>query len=162
MKLPVMELPWFGDGLQFTCSQCGNCCSGSPGFVWVSTEEISRLAKFLNVSEKTVIRKYCRKVGRQYSLKERKHPQHGGYDCVFVKEIEGNGGHPKRICGIYEVRPLQCRTWPFWEGNLASRSAWDRAAKGCRGMNHGEKFDRIRIESLRDATEWPEKPPTSG
>jgi uncharacterized protein len=163
MNLPVLELPWYSQGLKFTCSQCGNCCSGSPGFVWVSAEEIERLAEFLKISAKSVIRKYCRKIGRQYSLTENRHPQHGGFDCVFVKELppEGNSAHPRRICSVYEVRPLQCRTWPFWEGNLASSNAWDRAARNCKGMNQGQNFDRIRIESLRDATDWPEKPPTS-
>ena len=52
MNLPVLEFPnktdepWFSQGLRFTCSQCGNCCSGGPGFVWVSDEEIAKLADF--------------------------------------------------------------------------------------------------------------------
>ena len=173
MNLPVLaspkktDEPWFSQGLQFTCSQCGNCCSGGPGFVWISRREIAKLAGFLGISRQELIDKYCRKVGRQFALREVKHPRHGGYDCIFIKEIpaapsnDANPTHAKRICTVYEARPLQCRTWPFWEGNLASPKAWQRAARTCLGMNRGESFDRERIERLRDAKDWPEKAPTS-
>ncbi|HEX4053665.1 MAG TPA: YkgJ family cysteine cluster protein [Tepidisphaeraceae bacterium] len=169
MKLNVLESPaepWFAEGLRFTCSQCGNCCSGPPGFVWVSREEIGRVAEYLGISRGEVVEKYCRKVGGRFSLKERRHPKHGGYDCIFIKEepAQGKSGevtHTRRICSIYPVRPLQCRTWPFWTGNLASRRAWESAAKRCPGMNRGELFERDRIEKLRDAKDWPQKPPTS-
>jgi uncharacterized protein len=174
MNLPVLaspsktDEPWFSRGLQFTCTQCGNCCSGGPGFVWISRPEITKLADFLKISRKELVGKYCRKVGRQLALKEIKHPRHGGYDCIFIKEIpadtssgEGKVVHSKRICSVYEARPLQCRTWPFWEGNLASPRAWQRAARTCLGMNRGKTFDREKIEKLRDAKDWPENPPTS-
>ncbi len=38
--------PWYQDGLAFTCTQCGKCCTGDPGFVWVTDEEIAALAAF--------------------------------------------------------------------------------------------------------------------
>jgi uncharacterized protein len=173
MKLDIIQSPpdtkpWFADGLQFTCSQCGNCCSGPPGYVWITEEEIAKLAQFLKISRKKLLEKYCRKIGSQFSLKESRHPQHGGYDCVFVKEIPAERSdasqqvtHARRICSIYSVRPLQCRTWPFWEGNLASPKAWALAAKKCHGMNRGKTFDRKKIEQLRDAKEWLKNPPTS-
>jgi uncharacterized protein len=163
MRLTVLQKtsPWFSDGLRFTCQQCGNCCSGGPGFVWITRQEIANLAKHLGLTRGQVLRRYCRRVGRQYALKEVWHPPHG-YDCIFIREIEGeNGSGPKRICSIYEARPLQCRTWPFWEGNLSSGEAWQRAAKHCPGMNQGEFFDRKRIEELQAAREWPRKAPTS-
>ena len=184
MKLDVLQSDsdggaWYADGLKFTCSQCGNCCTGGPGFVWISKVEIARLAEFLRLTPREVVEKYCRKVNGQYSLIEFRNAR-GEYDCVFLKEerIErpaGSGAgagtgkgtdekvvHTRRGCTIYPVRPLQCRTWPFWDGNLASRQAWDRAAGRCHGMNHGHRhFTREQIESLRDAPDWPENPPTS-
>ena len=36
--------PWYRDGLRFECSQCGDCCTGAPGYVWVNKEEIASLA----------------------------------------------------------------------------------------------------------------------
>src|SRR6476620_4806016 len=84
MKLNVLD-PWYADGLKFTCQQCGNCCTGAPGYVWISDVEITRLAAFLKIAEREVIRQYCRKVGQRYTLKEIRNSA-GQYDCVFLKE----------------------------------------------------------------------------
>ena len=35
------KFPWYAAGLRFFCTQCGDCCSGAPGFVWVNEEEIA-------------------------------------------------------------------------------------------------------------------------
>ncbi len=40
--------PWYKDRLNFTCSQCGNCCTGAPGVVWVTDEEIKEIADYLD------------------------------------------------------------------------------------------------------------------
>ena len=175
MKLDVLNKaeaePWYGQGLRFTCSQCGNCCTGGPGFVWISREEIVRLAGFLRITPEETVEKYCRKVDGKWSLKENRNSA-GNYDCVFLKEdkvVVGPGARggeavvrTRRRCGVYEVRPLQCRTWPFWPENLWSRKTWDHAARRCHGMNAGNRhFSREAIESLRDAEDWPQNPPTS-
>ena len=171
MKLDVLESsvgdkPWYADGLKFTCTQCGNCCTGPTGFVWISDVEIDRLATFLGLSADEVKETYCRKVGGRITLKEHRTPE-GNYDCIFLKEqpLDADaGGIPVRpkTCSIYPVRPLQCRTWPFWEGNLSSPAAWEHASKRCHGMGNGHRhFSLKQIESLRDAKDWPKKPPTS-
>ena len=175
MKLDVLQgqdaaEPWYGEGLKFTCSQCGNCCTGGPGFVWISREEIVRLAEFLKITPEETVEKYCRKVDGQFSLKEFRNAA-GNYDCVFLKEDKVTAPASKkgevvvstrRRCTIYDVRPLQCRTWPFWPENLWSRKTWDHAAKRCHGMNAGHRhFTREKIEALRDAKDWPQNPPTS-
>lgn len=171
MKLDVLPDsaavdPWYAEGLKFTCSQCGNCCTGGPGFVWISRDEIVRLAEHLRISPEEVVERYCRKVDGQFSLKEFRNSA-GNYDCVFLKEekVATSGGavtHTRRQCTVYEVRPLQCRTWPFWPENLWSRKTWDHAARRCHGMNAGQRhFTRETIEALRDAKDWPQNPPTS-
>jgi hypothetical protein len=173
MQLPVVPSqqidpvgPWFAGGLKFTCSQCGNCCTGGPGYVWVSPEEIVRLAEFLHITADQVVERYCRKVGDRLSFKEKRGP--GGFDCVFLTEgketAPSKGGVPlkRQGCSIYPVRPLQCRTWPFWPENLSEPGNWERAAQRCHGMNHGRRqFSLRQIESLRDAKDWPDNPPTS-
>ncbi len=161
--------PWFAEGLSFSCTCSGNCCTGGPGFIWLTDDEIDRLAAHLKLPREETIRKYCKKVGRKISLRDPQN-RHGQFDCVFLKEIEpdpkeksaGKVAHRRRVCGIYPVRPLQCRTWPFWDGNLISKADWDHAAKRCPGMNRGREFTAKEIESLRDAEDWPDKPPTSG
>ena len=27
---------WYRDGLRFECTRCGACCTGAPGYVWVT------------------------------------------------------------------------------------------------------------------------------
>ena len=163
MKLDVIQstnAPWYAEGLKFKCTQCGNCCTGGPGYVSISDEEIGRLAEHLRVSRDEIIQWYCRRIGSQYSLKEKRNPQ-GHYDCIFLQEERAPASrgdvvtHTKRTCAIYPVRPLQCRTWPFWDGNLASAQNWRRASQHCPGMDRGKHYSRKQVESLRDAKDWP-------
>ena len=169
MKLPVVDQkePWYADGLQFTCSQCGNCCTGGPGFVWISKDEIVRLAAHLKLTPEQTVEKYTRKINGEFSLKERRN--NGSYDCIFLKEEKATRAagddetivYTKRYCSIYEVRPLQCRTWPFWPENLASKKAWEMSGRKCHGMSTGRKFTLQQIHAIRDAADWPRNPPTS-
>jgi len=152
MKLQVISdessQPWYADGLSFTCTQCGNCCTGEPGYVWISEIEIERLAAHLGVTREAVLKQYCRTINGRLSLRERKHC--GEYDCIFLEHRDG-----RRVCTVYPVRPLQCRTWPFWSENIESPTRWDRAAKKCPGMNVGSKYSSQQIEALCDAKDWP-------
>jgi uncharacterized protein len=159
MKLKVVEedksgRPWYADGLCFSCTQCGNCCTGGPGYVWTSDVEIDRFAAFLRMDRKEFLKKYCRMIGGRVSLKERKNHR-GEYDCVFLEEIETEPGKRRRVCTVYDVRPLQCRTWPFWDGLLKSRKNWNAASEGCPGINKGKAYTKEQIEALRDAEDWP-------
>lgn len=159
--------PWYApDGLAFTCTQCGNCCTGGPGYVWISDVELGRLAEYLKTTVRDVIEKYCRKIDGKFSLTERFNK--GNYDCIFLKEIpveppaSGNGDaeksivQTKRICTIYPVRPLQCRTWPFWPEVIASEESWKRASRRCPGINTGRRYSLPQIAAIRDAKDWPE------
>ncbi|MFN4241702.1 MAG: YkgJ family cysteine cluster protein [Tepidisphaerales bacterium] len=162
-SLPVLQ-PWYRDGLAFTCTQCGNCCTGGPGYVWLSPEELARLAGHLGLSEEETKRRYCRRVGGKLSLKE--HRTEGGlYDCVFLtterRTLPDGTERTVRGCAIYAVRPLQCRTWPFWDGLLSSPQAWQRASRRCPGMGRGRHYSLEQIEALRTATDWPADAPTS-
>ncbi|MGH7175786.1 MAG: YkgJ family cysteine cluster protein [Tepidisphaeraceae bacterium] len=129
--------------------------------MWISRREISRLAKHLNLTLARTIEQYCRKIGQRFSLKEHRSSA-GQYDCVFLKEEgaearqAGGGGvvHRRRICTIYPVRPLQCRTWPFWSGNLSSEENWKDASRGCPGMGVGAARGFSEIEAIRTARDW--------
>lgn len=176
MKLDVIPptrgkaAPWYSEGLDFTCTECGNCCGGAPGYVWLDRDDIVRIARFLKITPEEMVERHCRKVGSRWSLNEGKGPG-SDWDCVFLREEKVARRHPetgdeivlaRRYCSVYEVRPLQCRTWPFWRENLTSRRVWDHAAERCQGMNYGDRhFTREQIEDVRDAERWPENPPTS-
>lgn len=118
-----MQEPWYKDGLRFKCTGCGQCCTGSPGYVWIDEGEIIEMAKFLNISPEEFVKQYTRRIGNRLSLKE--HPKN--YDCVFLKE---------RRCLVYGARPHQCRAFPWWPENLASSKEWKNTAKQCEGINH--------------------------
>lgn len=90
------------------CSSCeGNCCIGESGYVWITQDEIKKLANFLNISIDQLANDSLRKIGYKYSLRELQLSKNN-YVCKFFN-LE------KKQCSIYDVRPNQCRTFPFWE-----------------------------------------------
>lgn len=131
---------WYSSGLRFECTQCGDCCSGSPGHVWVDGDEIAALAAAVEESSvEEFERKFVRRVGARKSLKEL--PQ-ANYDCIFLDATT-------RRCMVYDARPKQCRTWPFWDSNLKSPEAWEAAAEVCPGCNQGRLYEIETIETQR-------------
>ncbi len=137
--MPVVKTKWYEAGLSFACTQCGNCCGGPPGYVWVSKRDIQAIAEFLGRPDGKLDRTELRRVGLRYSLTEKP-----GGDCVFLVR-DGN----KARCAIHPVRPVQCRTWPFWDTNLRSPEDWNTAAKNCPGINRGPHYGFVDIEELR-------------
>ncbi len=130
---PRAEAPWFKDGLRFRCTQCGDCCSGAPGYVWVNQEEIDALAARLGLDVETFERQYTRRVGLRRSLVELP-----GGDCVFLDA-------QTRKCTVYEHRPRQCRTWPFWHSNVRSPQTWAATCEVCPGCGQGDIIPMERI-----------------
>ncbi|MCE5269445.1 MAG: YkgJ family cysteine cluster protein [Planctomycetaceae bacterium] len=130
-----MPRPWYRDGLRFSCTGCGDCCSGEPGYVWVNRAEIKALATAMGLDAAEFERRCVRTVGTHKSLIERP-----GGDCVLLDA-------KSRRCQVYDARPRQCRTWPFWPSNLVSRAAWLETCDRCRGCNHGSL---VPLETIAD------------
>lgn len=136
-SLPMIEKkPWYRDGLRFECTGCGACCSKEPGYVWVSEEELIIIARYLNITIDDFAQKHLRLVDGMISLKE--DPK--TYDCTFLKDNR---------CTIYPVRPIQCKTFPWWHENLKNPEAWKEAAKKCEGIN--EKAPIVPFEQIEAA-----------
>ena len=130
--------PWYAGGLRFECTQCGNCCTGAPGFVWVNQPEIRELAAAVGETDLDRFeREYVRQVGARKSLKE-----FANGDCVFFD-------NQKRTCKVYAARPRQCRTWPFWDSNLQSPAHWEHTCRVCPGSGKGRLYVVDEIESQR-------------
>lgn len=90
------------------CDTCqGNCCIGESGYIWITKEECENLAKLLNITLDELGQNYLMKVGYKYSIIEREIGP-SNYACVFF-DLE------KRQCSVYDARPKQCRTFPFWD-----------------------------------------------
>lgn len=132
--------PWYRDGLRFECTRCGNCCSGFPGTVTVDDGEVAALARHVELDEATFRRRHTR-IMSDGSVSLREKPN---YDCVFWSRAHG--------CLVYEARPTQCRTWPFWRGNVATSEHWNEEAEHCPGMNHGRLYTLDEIEERADKT----------
>ena len=135
------------EGLRFDCTLCGGCCTGQEGFVNFTDDEAKAMADDLGIPLDKFLKKYTHNTPAGPSLTERK--TKFGYDCVFLdrKTIPG-----KAVCGVYKSRPVQCRTWPFWETNLSSEHAWRGAAAGCPGIDRGQQVihpTQIRIQRAK-------------
>jgi Fe-S-cluster containining protein len=133
------------NGLRFRCTMCGNCCTGAPGTVLLDDAERGALARRLGVSEADFVDQYTKPMEGGVSLRERLTAF--GWDCVFLDRTTIPG---KAVCGVYEDRPLQCRTWPFWKRNLTDERAWDRAGATCPGINAGPLTPARRVRLTRD------------
>lgn len=116
--------PWYEQGLRFKCTECGACCSGDPGYVWLSEEDIEALCTKLSLDRASFLKKYTRYVNGKYSLLEREK----NYECIFLDE--------KNRCTVYSARPKQCKTFPWWPEQLKSETEWLEAKKRCEGIEH--------------------------
>ncbi len=90
------------------CGTCeGNCCIGESGYIWITPDEIEKLSLHLDKSVKEVVSDDLQKVGYRYSINEVELGENN-FACKFFDLT-------KKQCSIYEVRPKQCRTFPFWD-----------------------------------------------
>ena len=128
--------PWYAEGLSFGCTQCGDCCRGEPGYVWVSQQEIAVIAAEMEMTPAGFMDEFVRRVGVRYSLKERP---------------DGDGVLYEDGCKVYRVRPIQCRTFPFWLENIRSKAAWRQVKRVCPGVGRGKLYTRAEIEATLEA-----------
>jgi Fe-S-cluster containining protein len=84
---------------------------------------------------------YTRRIQGFTSLKEKPN-----FDCIFYNKSKG--------CTVYEARPKQCRTWPFWRAIVQSKDRWERESLHCPGMNQGafHSAEFVELTILDDGT----------
>jgi len=134
------KTPFYSGGLRFSCARCSACCRYESGYVYLSENDLSRLANEFKMSYTEFIEVWCRwipftggkeRLSERLSLKEK-----SNFDCIFWKNR----------CTVYHVRPLQCRTFPFWDYTVCSNEAWNNAGKNCPGINSGALHSVEEIE----------------
>lgn len=69
-------------------------------------EELEKIAGTKNMSAAVFAKQYVRQVQGRISLQER--VVNGEHFCCFFDSIDCQ-------CTIYQIRPEQCRTFPFWD-----------------------------------------------
>jgi len=122
----VGAAPWYAEGLRFEClPDCGACCTNHDDYAYVYLEpgESERIARQLDLDLDTFSDRYT---GREedWVILRMDRP-----DCPFLSGAR---------CSIYAVRPVQCRTFPFWAENLRNRARWRRLRRFCPGIDRGE------------------------
>lgn len=132
----MTKAKFYKTGLRFECTECGQCCTGASGYVEVSNPEAEALAGFLDLTEQQFLEQYI-DLPENGDLLRLKSGANG--DCVFLADNR---------CRIYPVRPLQCRTFPFWPENLKSPYRWKLAARACPGIHRGRRYSAAEIEEI--------------
>lgn len=128
-----MSKNFFEDGIRFECQKCGACCDVEGGAVYLTDEEITAVSFFMGILEENFRKEYLKKDDEGHLIINDEHPS----KCRFLK---GNK------CTIYQVRPIQCRTFPFWSTLLRDESAFQNLT--CPGIGKGETVPAHIIEEL--------------
>lgn len=131
--------------LRFSCTRCGRCCTGGADYhVFFTRLEAEAICRHLGLTWKWFRHHYLRRLDDAGLV-----AADNAGACIFL-DAEGK-------CGIYAVRPVQCRTYPFWPELVNSEAAWRREARRCEGINHGNVVSVARIrEAVRACLEVPD------
>lgn len=125
--------PWWNQGIQFECQGSGQCCvsHGEYGQVYMTKEDRIRMAKVLGLTTSQFTKQYCQKVEGVYGL------------------IDGDNGHcqflKNKKCTVYQGRPTQCRTWPFWPEVMDAKTWNNEVAAFCPGVGKGKVWSPEEI-----------------
>lgn len=120
--------------IRFECTGCGACCYGSRNaYVLVSAAQAEKIRHHLGLSSSWFRRRYlCRLGAGQQGIR-----------------LEASGRCPFLLdagkCRIYPVRPIQCRTYPFWSEVMSTRTAWQAEARRCEGIGKGPVIAKTHI-----------------
>ena len=130
-----MDKNIFKKGINFQCQGSSNCCvsRGNYGYVYLSKKDLTNLAKYLNLTTNLFEKKYC-----EFS---------DGYLHLREFNIYGNCQFlTNKKCSIYAARPIQCRTWPFWEENMNAKKWEGELLDFCPGIGKGRKISASIIQ----------------
>lgn len=130
-------------GLRFECTRCGACCRRDDGHLFLSAVDLRRLAEHLTLSDEEFFLQYCEIVDVRLAQRVSLAADPDGR-CVF---LDGNR------CAVYEHRPLQCRSFPFWASNLADTEAWNSVGQVCPGVNQGRLWPSQELEEILERSE---------
>lgn len=131
---------WWSEGIRFECQGSGRCClsRGQYGFVYLTLEDRRRFAGYFKLSTRQFTARYCQKTDGYVHLRE----EAGSQECRFLKN---------NSCSVYEARPTQCRTWPFWPSVMGAKT-WAREVEAfCPGVGKGKLHSAEEIQRMVDA-----------
>lgn len=119
--------------MRFQCQPgCTKCCE-QQGFVYLTEDDIPRLAAFLGMSAAAFEKRY---VYRTKNLRRLRVPRHA--QCEFLKD----GG-----CSVHPAKPFQCRAFPYWPELVGNKKNWEKTGAWCPGIGKG---DLVNITLARE------------
>lgn len=126
---------FYREGIRFECQGTGRCCTsrGENGFVYLTSFDQDRMSRALKLPHSEFLEKYCDETDGHWHLKN---PEQ---DCPF---LDG------KRCRIYEGRPQQCRTWPFWPENMNSKTWNQEIVPFCAGIGKGRIYSYDEIQDI--------------
>lgn len=129
------NLNWYKEGIRFQCLACGECCSdhGEYTYIYLVKTDIHAISAFMHITKKDFLNQFCIMDDGLIYLKMT------GSACPFLVE---------KKCSLYPVRPLQCRTWPFWEENLIPGTWEKEVLPFCPGIGSGVLYSSGEIEQI--------------
>lgn len=95
------------------------------------------MAEVMGLAPDVFENRFVRQVGTDRSLVE-----YPDGDCILLDP-------ETRRCTVYEARPIQCRTWPFWDSNLKRKRDWQETCEVCPGAGTGRLYSLEAIEHAR-------------
>ena len=125
--------------LRFSCTRCGRCCTGGADYyVCFSQAEAKAACAHLGLTWKWFRHHYLRRLDEPGLV-----AADNAGACIFL-DAAGQ-------CRIYAVRPVQCRTYPFWPELVNTAAAWKQEACRCEGINRGDVVPPDTISSAVNA-----------
>ena len=110
-------------GMRFRCTGCGGCCR-KKGSVFFTRNEMAEAARALGIKQHEFRKTYI--TNSMDGIYEIYTPD----ACPLLDQ--------NSRCRIYEARPAQCRTFPFWSSILHSARNRRKTARECPGMGRGD------------------------
>ena len=135
--------------MKFKCLEScgGKCCNAnwdkSAGFVFLTQKDRNRLSSFLGqtLSEFALLgefafTRFTSRRTRQWFLKDSRPA------CRFLKDGK---------CSVYQARPTQCRTFPFWPELIDPNMVkLEKLKEFCPGIGEGDEVTHSGLsEQLR-------------
>jgi Fe-S-cluster containining protein len=122
-----LSLPWYENGLEFSCTGCSKCCQ-VDGDVWLAPEEVANIITYLRDDEDGQNGPFSMSDFRKKYVRAEIAPADGdpseSWMCLKRNEGACTFLDSSGKCGIYDVRPVQCSTYPFWPSLLEDPEIW--------------------------------------
>jgi Fe-S-cluster containining protein len=113
------------EGLRFECQPgCIRCCD-THGYVYITQEDLVRIAAFLGMQPEDFEARYVYRTRHLLRLRKPRRSQ-----CHFLT---------KSGCQVHRVKPAQCRLYPFWPELVTHRDIWEHEGRRrCPGIGKGD------------------------